>query len=120
MSVAEKLHGYEQWEINEFIEERRAMESGRWEIHPNWRGTYAKKVRITYVPKKKKLAFQGMPGDVWTLMELFIEVTHRKRTIELQGGQAIKSINNTSPNQNDNVKIPEPIPITKNNRTQKY
>ena len=44
MSIAEIIHGYEQWEVNEFTEEKNGMESGRWEILPNWRGTHVQKV----------------------------------------------------------------------------
>jgi len=44
MSIAEKVHGYELSEVEEFIEEQRGKESGRWEMHEHWQGTHVQKV----------------------------------------------------------------------------
>ena len=53
MSIVEKVHGYECWEIDEFVQEQRALDSGRWEIRPGWMATNVRKVSNGMSRKRK-------------------------------------------------------------------
>ena len=79
MSHVIKLYGYREEEINEFVDEQKGRDAGRWERKVQCQAVKIKGILITYGYAKEKLTFQGRKEGAEELANLFTGVTLRKR-----------------------------------------
>ena len=79
MSHVIKLYGYREEEINEFVDEQKGRDAGRWERKVQCQAVKIKGILITYGYAKEKLTFQGKKEGAEELANLFTGVTLRKR-----------------------------------------
>ena len=82
MSHVIKLNGYSCEELERFVDEQKALDSGTWTYTPYIQTVRIADVYITYTYKREMIIAQGRVDVVRAFTTQFVETTRRMREIE--------------------------------------